>query len=149
MICCYALPQPRPPFPITRKVSAGREWLWLTANLSLQRPKCSGPDTPATFTCRPRWRRLDWPPMVCRWAFKSSGRNMVTTPASTLPAYWNGIFKGSFRRPDLKIRFRVSAPPPAKKTAGLIEKETNSSPRSSQPPAHRAYHMAYAPASGS
>jgi hypothetical protein len=36
-------------------------------------------------------------------------------------------------------RFQVSAPPPAKKTAGLIEKETNSSPRSSQPPAHRAY----------
>jgi hypothetical protein len=28
-----------------------------------------------------------------------------------------------------------SAPPPAKKTAGQIEKETNSSPQSSQPPA--------------
>jgi len=29
-------------------------------------------------------------------------------------------------------RFQVSAPPPAKKTAGQIEKETNSSPQSSQ-----------------
>jgi hypothetical protein len=33
----------------------------------------------------------------------------------------------------------IQAQPQAKKTAGLIEKETNSSPQSSQPPAHRAY----------
>jgi hypothetical protein len=39
------------------------------------------------------------------------------------------------------VRFQPSRRP--KKTAGLIEKEINSSPQSSQPPAHRAY--AYAP----
>jgi hypothetical protein len=34
--------------------------------------------------------------------------------------------------PILSVRFQVSAQPPAKKTAGQIEKETNSSPQSSQ-----------------
>ena len=43
------------------------------------------------------------------------------------------------RGQTLGFRCQVSAQPPAKKTAGQIEKETNSSPQSSQPPAHRAW----------
>jgi hypothetical protein len=42
--------------------------------------------------------------------------------------------ESGFRVPGFVFWFGVqgSAQPPAKKTAGLIEKETNSSPRSSQ-----------------